>query len=219
MTEQEWLTCGDPIDMLLVSPGREADDRKVRLFLVGCCRRIWDDMTPANRAAVEVAERFADGAATGDELRDAEGRSALYRDVGDEEPLPEDQPPSYWCDVTAWKATVRRPHLGVGDVCDAARRVAEDRSGEWEEIVQARLLRCVLGNPYRPAAVSPSWLTPTVVSLAEGIYTERAFDRMPVLADALEEAGCDNADLLAHCRGDDPHARGCWVIDRLLGSR
>jgi hypothetical protein len=55
------------------------------------------------------------------------------------------------------------------------------------------------------------------VSLATGIYDERAFDRLPILADALEEAGCDNADVLAHCRGDGPHARGCWVVDGVLG--
>jgi hypothetical protein len=62
-----------------------------------------------------------------------------------------------------------------------------------------------------------AWLTPTVLALAVGIYAERAFDRLPILADALEEAGCDHADILAHCRGDGPHARGCWVVDLMLG--
>ena len=58
--------------------------------------------------------------------------------------------------------------------------------------------------------------TETVFALATGIYTERAFDRMPILADALEDAGCDNADILEHCRGDGPHVRGCWVVDLIL---
>jgi hypothetical protein len=54
------------------------------------------------------------------------------------------------------------------------------------------------------------------VALARGIYAERAFDRLPILADALQDAGCDNADVLAHCRGRGPHVLGCWVVDRLL---
>ena len=69
----------------------------------------------------------------------------------------------------------------------------------------------------RPVVVAPAWLTPTVVSLTQGIYEERAFDRLPILADALQDAGCDHAGVLAHCRADGPHARGCWVVDALLG--
>ena len=79
------------------------------------------------------------------------------------------------------------------------------------------LLRCIVGNPFQPVACEPSWRTPIAVSLAEAIYAGRAFDRLPVLADALEEAGCTNPDVLAHCRGDGPHARGCWVVDMVLG--
>ena len=66
-------------------------------------------------------------------------------------------------------------------------------------------------------SVDPSWLTSTVVQLAVGIYDEKAFDRMPILADALQDAGCDNADVLDHCRGPRPHVRGCWVVDLILG--
>jgi hypothetical protein len=60
-------------------------------------------------------------------------------------------------------------------------------------------------------------LTPTVTALAEAIYADRAFDRMPVLADALEEAGCSDDQILSHCRGEGPHVRGCWVVDLVLG--
>jgi hypothetical protein len=77
--------------------------------------------------------------------------------------------------------------------------------------------RCVFGNPFRPVTFSPSWLTPTVTALATGIYADRAFDRLPILADALQEAGCEDEQVLAHCRGDGPHARGCWVVDGVLG--
>jgi hypothetical protein len=83
---------------------------------------------------------------------------------------------------------------------------------------QAELLRCVVGTPFRPLCVD-SPLTRTVAALAQGIYDERSFDRLPVLADALEEAGCTNADILNHCRSDGPHVRGCWVVDLLLGKK
>jgi hypothetical protein len=75
-------------------------------------------------------------------------------------------------------------------------------------------------NPFRPVTIDPTWLAwndGTVVKLAQAIYDERAFDRLPILADALEEAGCDPAELLAHLRGPGPHVRGCWAVDFLLG--
>jgi hypothetical protein len=83
--------------------------------------------------------------------------------------------------------------------------------------MQCRLLWDIIGNPFRPVALDPSWRTSTVLALADGIYADRAFDRLPILADALEEADCDRADVLEHCRGDSPHVRGCWVVDLLLG--
>ena len=75
----------------------------------------------------------------------------------------------------------------------------------------------MLGNPFRPVEVDSTWLTSDVLLLAGGIYDERAFDRMPILADALQDTGCANDDVLNHCRGDGPHVRGCWVVDLLLG--
>jgi hypothetical protein len=94
-----------------------------------------------------------------------------------------------------------------------------DLAADQPEYAQIGLpeLRDIFGNPFRPVTFDPRWLTATVVALATGIYAERAFDRMPILADALEEAGCDHADILAHCRGDGPHVRGCWVVDLVLG--
>jgi hypothetical protein len=73
----------------------------------------------------------------------------------------------------------------------------------------------VIGNPFRP--VTPAWQSDAVVRLAQAIYDERAFERLPILADALAEAGCDHAAILEHCRGPGPHVRGCWVVDLLLG--
>ncbi|MBL8793030.1 MAG: hypothetical protein JNM56_03935 [Planctomycetia bacterium] len=83
-------------------------------------------------------------------------------------------------------------------------------------MTQCNLIRDLFGNPFRPVSVHPAWLTSTVTSLAQGIYDERTFDCLPILADALEDAGCDNADILNHCRQPGEHVRGCWVLDLLL---
>ena len=88
-----------------------------------------------------------------------------------------------------------------------------------EQPAQADLLRDIFGNPFRPIEFHPSWRSETAVTLASAIYEERAFDRMSILADALEEAGCDHAEMLTHCRGSGPHVRGCWVVDLVLGKK
>lgn len=86
-----------------------------------------------------------------------------------------------------------------------------------ERLAQTRLLREIVGNPFRSSRAGPSWLTSTVLALASGIYSEKAFDRLPILADALQDAGCDNDDILNHCRDGGVHVRGCWVVDLVLG--
>lgn len=85
-----------------------------------------------------------------------------------------------------------------------------------EGCVQASTLRDIFANPFSPVTIDsawPTWNDGTVRRIAESIYEERAFDRMPILADALEDAGCDNTDILSHCRYLGPHVRGCWVVD------
>lgn len=82
---------------------------------------------------------------------------------------------------------------------------------------QTPLLREVFGNPFRPVTFSPEWRTDTAVSLARQMYESRGFSAMPILADALQDAGCDNEEILGHCRSPGPHVRGCWVVDLVLG--
>ncbi len=97
---------------------------------------------------------------------------------------------------------------------------AAEHAVECERPQQLRLVHEVFGNPFRLPTIKPAWVAwngGTVVKLARGIYDDRAFDRLPVLADALEEAGCDNPVILNHCRQPGPHVRGCWVVDLLLG--
>lgn len=90
------------------------------------------------------------------------------------------------------------------------------RLWQAERQQQANILRCIFGIPFHPVTADPSWLTSTVLALANGIYDDRAFDRMPILADALEDAGCHDLDIRTHCRQPGPHALGCWVIDSIL---
>jgi hypothetical protein len=106
--------------------------------------------------------------------------------------------------VAACSLVSRDPDAGLG-------------GRERERAVQCQTVREVLGNPFRAVALAPSWLTSDVVALATGIYEERAFDRMPILADALQDAGCESEEVLNHCRGQNEHWKGCWVADLLLG--
>jgi hypothetical protein len=93
----------------------------------------------------------------------------------------------------------------------------QDRDRDRIITVVTELLRDIFGNPFRPVAFSPVWRTDTAVSLAKQMYESRDFSAMPILADALQDAGCDSDELLNHCRGEGPHVRGCWAIDLVLG--
>lgn len=79
------------------------------------------------------------------------------------------------------------------------------------------MARDIFGNPFRPVAFDPAWRTSTALAIAQGIYDDRAFDRLPILADALQDAGCENDDILSHLRSDGPHVKGCWALDLVLG--
>ena len=81
----------------------------------------------------------------------------------------------------------------------------------------AVIIRDIFGNPFRPVAFAPAWRSDTAVSLARGMYDSRDFGAKPILADALQDAGCDNDDILSHCRGEEAHVCGCWVVDLVLG--
>jgi hypothetical protein len=111
---------------------------------------------------------------------------------------------------------LNRKGSGVADL-----NVASNAVQRAEAASQCELLRCIFGDPFRPLTSLPpsvlAWNDGTVVKLAGAIYEERAFDRLPMLADALEDAGCRDAEILAHLRHPGPHARGCWVVDLLTG--
>ncbi len=217
MTEVQWRTSCVPRE--LVAHIKKTNNlRKMRLFVCGCCRRIWDVIPDErSRVAVLVAERFADDAATDDELdsaRTAAGEAVRqyrgYDRARDSE--------TFSGTETCYYAAVKDPRQALYAWHDSAER-ALAKGAKWHDELSAicDLLRDIFGNPFRPVVLNPSWLTSTVQLLARGIYDERAFDRMPILADALQDAGCDD-DILNHCRDEKQvHVRGCWVVDLVLG--
>jgi len=217
MTEAEWLACAEP-EAMLKFLGKRFSDRQIRLFSCACCRRVWRFAKDERLVtALDALERYADGGKEKVRLEARRTAKAVYGNVD----KPQDCISSEL--RTAAEKTVRKATLGQGNLAAAAigwsNRSKFSRKKEAERTKQTDLLRDMAGNPFRPVVVDPDWRNSTVVALARGIYDERAFERLPILADALQDAGCDNDDVLNHCRGSGPHVRGCWVVDLVLGKR
>jgi hypothetical protein len=213
-----------------------ANKRKLRLFACACCRRIWELLLDErSRKAVEVSERYADDAASKAELSAAQARAAEGVRKSYEQ-----HRSNQWPDCVRsgkrWEAA--KAAKAVARATDKASIVAEEMGlaagyalnaeaiGNTQHVIdlfrsaQAHFLRDIFGNPFLPVTINPAWLARnhgTVSKIAQAIYDERAFDRMPILADALEEAGCTSQDILNHCRQQGEHVRGCWVVDAILG--
>jgi hypothetical protein len=203
VNEKQWLTSRDP-GALEYHLGSQLSDRKSRLHRCACCRHIWRFFTdPQSKSAVEIAERYVEGLASETKLVKAH-RSIL---------------------ALARANSVRRseitpyPAALASESGNSILRVGETAAlhSDGELAPYCDFLRCIFGNPFQPVSFDPEWLTSTVVALARGIYDERAFDRLPILADSLQDAGCEDTAILDHCRGPGPHARGCWVVDLVLG--
>ncbi len=208
-TEADWLADRYPRELLSIAGerarDRKAHDRKLRLFAAACLRRVWQ-LLPGDevRRAVELLERYADGLTPLKDLRQA-ARGTELPELHNANDAKSTADSACW---TAVQLVIRHAPLLEGGV------YAREQAG------QRALVRELFGNPFRPAAVEPAWLTwnnATIPRLAQAIYDERAFDRLPVLADALEEAGCNDPDLLAHCRAPGPHVPGCWAVGLLVG--
>jgi hypothetical protein len=237
MTEAEWLACGEPGEMIdhlnerfhAKKKGKRAARqslvRKKRLFCCGGCRLMWDLITAEQaRRAVEVSERFADGEATEAECQKVEEQFEHLRGRSATESLMFVL--AFW---TVWSDGRGNHDTGAIYFCDPAaeylaHQAARRKGRAWEKAKTAglaqlsNLLRDTFENPFRPVTFSPQWRTDTVVSLARQMYESRDFSALPILADALQDAGCASAAILDHCRGSGPHVRGCWVVDRVLGN-
>jgi hypothetical protein len=227
-TERDWLECVRPHDLLYFL-GEKASDRKLRLFGCACVRRFWHELKEQSpeREGIEIAERFADGLADMSELQ------RINKQLGNMCWGP--QPSWGMCTGAVWELTagpgsqfgIRRAGETAGMIAFKAGALGGDpmmRSGERPtfdaaEKAQAAIVRDLFCNPFRPVALSTdllSWNNSLLASLAQSIYDAWAFERFPILADALEEAGCTDQAILDHLRGPGPHARGCWAVDQLL---
>jgi hypothetical protein len=230
--EPTWLACTD-LCMMLAFLNEGPGGRKLRLFACACCRGVWHLLTDErSRDAVETAEQYADSLAGEAGLLAAhEAAACAYQTAR----TPASR--ASGCSAAACSAAELFPADSPGSVvveaADAAAQAlafAADGviwSTAWYDALntakatQSAVLRDLISNPFRPKpALDPAWLAwgrATIPSLATAIYEERRWEDLPVLADALEEAGCTNAEVLSHCRGPGPHARGCWLVDALLG--
>jgi hypothetical protein len=210
MTEADWLGPQNAhalVKYLTRVPHGRPSDRKFRLAVCAACRCAFGSQIGAKieQSVVEVVERYADGTGTGADLRRAHEsirRSGVKNSRA--------QSALNWL---TWRAP------NSFDSFDMAVRSAfaysVDERGKTDEMLPA-LVRCVFGNPFRPVAFNPAWRTDTAVAIARQMYELREFGAMPILADALQDAGCEDEQVLSHCRAPGPHVRGCWVVDGVL---
>ena len=231
MTERDWLR-SESVSQLLTAVVDKKWTRKLRLLVVAWLRSVkyfdtWSQ--PESRHALDVVERWADGRTTPDERDDADTRAHDVADRLIREWREQESEPSGEQAVLFARACALTLAHSAGASAIEVLQVLESRGfhsfrGEYDwhassrlGKLQLQLLRDIFGNPFRPVTVDPRWRTADTAPLARGIYEDRAFDRLPLLADALMDAGCDDEHVLAHCRSDGPHVRGCWVVDLLLG--
>jgi hypothetical protein len=243
MTEAEWLSSTDPQPMLELL-GNKVSDRRLRLFAIACCRRIWKLLANERcQRAVEIAERCSEGSLSLTQAYTQGPGLELYFDYDLAKQLAEKTGYSRQaCHAAFTAAGLIHGYLNSTQAANVARSVStavalqaaphladldyDDLDTfeanalpfrQPESAAQAVILRDIFGNPFRRVTVDPAWLTAKVKTLAHVIYDDRAFERMPELPDALAEAGCTSPDILSHCRGPGPHVRGCWVVDLVLG--
>jgi hypothetical protein len=224
MTEAEWLACTDPQKMLKFLRGK-ASDRKLRMFICACCRRIWHLLPDErSRKAVEVGEQFADALTDNKRLEDAlwaanQPTQALHRYRRKSRvlrPLPKALSAAIAARLPCWPAST---FAGAVEECVKQTHQATDPCGDPG---LCDVMHDIFGNRFRPVTLDPACRTPTVISLATVAYEERYLPsghldtvRLAVLADALEEVGADH-ELVAHLRAPGPHVRGCWAVDLVL---
>ena len=224
MTEEEWIACTDPRVMLRGLAGR-ISDRKLRLFASACCRTVWHLLHKRGRKAISVTEEFMDGMTNMEAweraregLRDTTYWLAIPRKAAGASRQ------AAYCAASAVGDAVSPNEIEVRRCCEQVltARLVENEEQVPERIAAelAELLRDVVGTPFRPfpdMAVWLQWRKGLVTTMARDMYDGRDFADMPILADALEEAGCADPLILGHLRGPGPHVRGCWALDLILG--
>jgi hypothetical protein len=222
MTETDWLHSTDAMRTLEAIQDR-GSPRKLRLFACACVFPVWHlvSMVDAFRRVVQTSEAYADGQASEEELRDARMTAGrVYEEMARKGLL--GGRPIFHAGMAAQMTALNTLEDPMIPPWFPARQVLSEllrlERGAVPNVQPhcCALARDIFGNPFRPVAFDPAWRTPAVIAIAQAIYEQRHFEDMPTLADTLEEAGCDEQDLLNHCRVDTVHARGCWVLDLVL---
>jgi hypothetical protein len=214
MTEKKWLACKDPLRMLQHIKA-ELKSRKGVLLQVACLRHVWTELSDDFRQWAELLASVAEGAESWDSTEEVwdEIEGEIYaRDL-------EEAPPA---GHGRWDAILSILAGGWHTLAWQNGHAWQTGNSAWrtERAVHAQFVREIFGNPFRPVKFNKKWRTSDVQLLAKGVYKEMAFDRMPILADALQDAGCDSDDLLSHLRDTTAtHVRGCWAIDLVLGKQ
>jgi hypothetical protein len=233
MTEELWLTA-QWVNELASSELVHARRRKLRLFACAVARQMLPRLTAPHFAKlVATSEQYADGVLTFEEMRDAsQGYHAACREPQANPYSASELEATYTVECAGPYGQFEPYHAHQAErhairseseshaAQSGGRIISEAEQDRFEEKQGRRwanLFREVFGNPFRPVTLDPSWLTSTVVTLAQQMYDTRDFSTMPILADALQDAGCDSDDILSHCRGPGPHVRGCWVVDLVMG--
>jgi hypothetical protein len=221
VTEAEWLSLDRVNTPHMDWLRRRGSRRQFFLAAAAWARQVEDRMTGSRfRDLLPAVEAYADGSLTADELTRQVRRveDTYYERTGELQRLglnPTSAVRQLAADVVALQAADPR------DAWIAAINALKAAGGVGKKGLrsqQVAVLHDIFGNPFRPVTFESVWRPSTAVGLAESMYSTRDFAAMPILADALEEAGCDNSDVLAHCRGPGPHVRGCWVVDLVLGT-
>jgi hypothetical protein len=220
MTEAEWLTCGSRVHMRRMLRQWRSSPLHWLHFNLGCVRRV-RELIDDERCFQLL--RVLENCTTASQVRAmqssvpcAEARAAyaaiqdLWRRRSD--PLRQARIAAARALLTAQWQTLATSEMVT---------VAVNRwrfAGDEERRAHCSLLRDVFGNPFRPVSFNPAWRTDTAVAIARQMYDAREFGAMPILADALQDAGCEDEVILGHCRdANQPHVRGCWVCDLVLG--
>ncbi len=224
MTEEEWLTTNDAQRLLSFVKGI-ATLRKARLLRVAPARLNWTESASYEQYqfAIEAGEKHADGEVSDEKLQQLSGE--MYRTIS-----------TRVREINSNSSLKIATFLSLAAVQNS-RMISSFSGVSWNEAIRhiggdlPTILHCLFGNPFRPVAFDPRWRTDTAVGIAQQMYDARDFNAMPILADALQDAGCEHTDILNHCRNNQEfgpvsgassgpnatHVRGCWVVDLVLG--
>lgn len=224
--ESDWINCTDPSALLkYIRPN--ASRRKLRLFAVGCCRRVQHLVIDEAKDAINLAERYADGEVEESVRRITRGNAYMFDWV---------HPPAFpyeeiahargcakqsVCFVLARKgieAALNSSYYALFAATQYSRNIGieSDLADQTEQKYQCDILRDIFRNPFRELAFDPLWRTPEVINLAMSIYKNQSYECMPELREALMSAGCGEEAIIQHCQKDVLHVRGCWLIDLIL---